>query len=175
MTPDRFPLRLALFLGLALLSACSDSLQPKAATPDDPFLGLKPGLQPVLVVTEAGPATTYAEVRLHRVQNSSPIASFQAELAYDTAQLSVLGGDFAPNVDGAWHEVSPGRVRFAGATAVGLGDAPLATLRFSSRYVSGKRAFGLDVQEIVGADDFRDLTSLVASGSPIVVAAYPTR
>lgn len=171
----RLPLRSALFLGLALLSACSDALEPKPARPGDPFAGLKPGLQPVLVVTEAGPATTYAEVRLHRVQNSSSIASFQAELAYDTAQLSVLGGDFAATVDGAWHEVSPGRVRFAGASAAGLGDAPLATIRFASRHVSGKRVFGLDVQELVGADDFRDLTSLVSPGSPIVVAAYPTR
>jgi hypothetical protein len=172
---DSFRIGPVLLLGVALLSACSDVVEPKQAVADDPFAGLRSGLHPVLVVTEAGPVTTYAELRLHRVQTAASIASFQAELSYDTTQLAVLGSDFAPGVDGAWHEVAPGRVRFAGASAGGLGDTPLATLRFASRHVSGKRAFGLEFQELVGADDFSDLTSLVAPGTPLVVATYPAR
>ena len=169
-------LRPALILAaMALAAACSDVVQPKQATPGDPFAGLKTGLNPVLVVTEAGPVTTYAEVRLHRVGTTASIASFQAELAYDTTQLSVLGSDFGAGVDGAWFEVSPGHVRFAGASAAGLADAPLATLRFSSKQASAKRTFSLDFQELVGADDFSDLTPLVNSGPPVIVSTYPAK
>ena len=160
---------------IALAAACQDVVQPKQAAAGDPLAGLKAGLHPVLVVTEAGPVTTYADVRLHRVQTGAPIASFQAELAYDTTQLTVLASDFAAGVDGAWHEVSPGRVRFAGAAAAGLGDVPLATLRFASKQAGARRTFGLEFQELVGADDFSDLTSLVATGAPLVVSAYPAK
>lgn len=160
---------------MALVAACSDVVQPKQTTPDDPFAGLRPGLHPVLVVTEAGPVTTYAEVRFHRVQTTASIASFQAELSYDTTKLSVLGSDFASGVDGAWHEVSPGRVRFAGAAASGLADVPLATLRFASKQASAKRAFTLEFQELVGADDFSDLTPRVIGGQPLVVPTYPAK
>ncbi|HEY0035952.1 MAG TPA: hypothetical protein VGB66_04645 [Longimicrobium sp.] len=171
-----FRVRPALLLALiALAAACSDVVQPKQVAVEDPFAGLRVGLNPVLVVTEAGPVTTYAEVRLRRVQTSASIASFQAELSYDTTQLKVLGGDFAAGIDGAWHEVAPGRVRFAGAAAAGLADVPLATLRFASRQSATKRAFDLEFQELVGADDFSDLTSRVASGDPLVVSTYPAQ
>lgn len=169
-------IRPALILAVvSLAAACSDVVQPKQGRAGDPLAGLRAGLHPVLVVTEAGPVTTYAAVRLHRVKTTMPIASFQAELSYDTTQLSILGGDFAAGVDGAWHEVAPGRVRFAGAAASGLGEAPLATLRFAARQTSGRRTFGLDFQELVGADDFNDLTSLVTPGAPLVVSSYPTK
>jgi hypothetical protein len=160
---------------LSLVAACSDVVQPKQTPVTDPFAGLKSGLNPVLVVTEAGPVTTYAEVRLRRVGTTASIASFQAELAYDTTQLAVLGSDFAAGVDGAWFEVSPGHVRFAGAAAAGLDDVPLATLRFASKQAASQRAFSLDFQELVGADDFNDLTPLVVAGQPVVVATYPSR
>ena len=166
---------LAAVAALALVAACSDAVQPRQPVAGDPFAGMKSGLNPVLVVTEAGPVTTYAEVRLRRVGTPASIASFQAELAYDTTQLAVLGSDFAPGVDGAWFEVSPGRVRFAGAAAAGLDDVPLATLRFASKQAATKRAFSLDFQELVGADDFNDLTPLVVAGQPVIVATYPSR
>lgn len=176
MRLDHLRIRPALALAaLALVAACSDVVQPKQATPGDPFAGLKAGLHPVLVVTEAGPVTTYAEVRLRRVQTSASIASFQAQLAYDTTQLSVLGAGFAAGVDGAWHEVSPGQVRFAGASASGLDDVALATLRFASKKPAGRRAFSLDFQELVGANDFSDLAPLVAAGAPLIVSEYPAR
>lgn len=171
-----FRLRPALVLAVvALVAACSDVVQPKQATPGDPFAGLRAGLHPVLVVTEAGPVTTYAEVRLRRVQTTASIASFQAELSYDTTQLTVLGSDFQAGVDGAWFEVSPGHVRFAGAAAAGLDDVPLATLRFSSKQPSAKRTFSLEFQELVGADDFSDLTPQVTAGPPVVVATYSAK
>lgn len=170
-----FRIRPALALAvLALVAACQDVVQPKQANPGDPFAGLKAGLHPVLVVTEAGPVTTYAEVRLRRVQTSASIASFQAQVAYDTTQLSVLGADFAAGVDGAWHEVSRGQVRFAGAAAAGLDDVALATLRFSSKQPAARRTFSLEFQELVGGD-FGDLAPLVASGPPLIVSAYPAR
>lgn len=176
MTLNLSRFRPALVLAVvALAAACQDVVQPKQGVAGDPLTGLKSGLHPVLVVTEAGPVTTYADVRLHRVQTNAPIASFQAEITFDTTQLTVLGSDFAAGVDGAWHEVAPGRVRFAGAAAVGLGDAPLATLRFASKQVAARRTFGLQFQELVGADDFSDLTSLVATGAPLIVSAYPAK
>jgi hypothetical protein len=108
------------------------------------------------------------------VQTSASIASFQAQLAYDTTQLSVLGADFPAGVDGAWHEVSPGQVRFAGAAAGGLDDVAMATLRFASKKPAGQRTFSLDFQELVGGD-FSDLAPQVAAGAPLIVSAYPTR
>lgn len=175
MKLNLFRIRPALALAtLVVVAACQDVVQPKQANPGDPFAGLKAGLHPVLVVTEAGPVTTYAEVRLRRVQTSASIASFQAQLAYDTTQLTVLGADFPAGVDGAWHEVSPGQVRFAGAAAGGLEDVALATLRFASKKPA-TRTFSLDFQELVGANDFSDLAPQVAAGAPLIVSAYPTR
>ena len=58
---------------------------------------------------------------------------------------------------------------------MGLGDAPLATLRFASKQVAARRTFGLEFQELVGADDFSDLTPLVATGAPLIVSAYPAK
>lgn len=167
----------SLFVLAALVAtgACQDAVQPKLADPADPLAGLQAGLHPVLVVTPAGPVTTYAQVRLHPVNTQASVASFQAELAFDAAQLQLLGGDFAPGVQGAWHEVSPGRVRFAGLAPAGLQDAPLATLRFASRAGAASRAFDLDIQELVGADDFRDLMPLVAPGEARVVSSYPAQ
>ena len=166
---------LLILAALVLSGACRDVVDPKQGNPADPFARLQVGLHPVLVVTEAGPVTTYAQVRLRPVQTSAPVASFQAELAFDTTQLSVLGADFGGGVQGEWHEVSSGRVRFAGIAPAGVDDAPLATLRFSSKRTVAKRAFELRFQELVGADDFRDLMPLLGAGEPLVVSAYPAQ
>lgn len=169
---------LAGFALIALVSsaACRDAVDPGGANGGDSLNGLKQGLHPVLVVADNGPITTYVDVRIKREKNTSQIASFQAELSYDTTQLGLVGGDFAPSVAGAWHEVSPGRVRFAGAAEEGMGDVPLVTLRFANKQIVENRAFGLSFQELVEANDFRDLTTeLVARPTPLVVSTYPQR
>jgi len=55
-------------------------------------------------------------------------------------------------------------------------------LQFSARAAlvaakqpSARRALDLDFQELVGAEDFSDLTSQLSSGDPLIVAAYPAR
>jgi|GEM_PF-1726522 len=169
---------LAGFALIALVStgACRDAVEPGRANGGDSLNGLARGLHPVLVVADNGPITTYVDVRLKRERNTSRIASFQAELAYDTTQLGLVGGDFAPSVAGAWHELSPGRVRFAGAAEDGMGDVPLVTLRFANKQIVERRTFELGFQELVEANDFRDLTAeLVARATPLVVSTYPQR
>jgi hypothetical protein len=169
-------IRSVLALGAAILcAACTDAVAPRETVPADPFARMPAGLHPVLVVTEAGPVTTYAQLRLRPVQTHAPVASFQAELAYDTTQLSVVGADFPAGVDGAWNEERRGVVRFAGVSSSGVDDAPLVTVRFSAHVPAGRRAFGLELQELVGADDFRDLLPLIAPGAPVVVASYPAQ
>ncbi|HYW05400.1 MAG TPA: hypothetical protein VE913_00510 [Longimicrobium sp.] len=166
------------FALIALVSsaACRDAMDAGGANVGDSLNGLARGLHPVLVVADNGPITTYVDVRIKREKNTSEIASFQAELSYDTTQLGLVGGDFAPSVAGAWHEVSPGRVRFAGAAEQGMGDVPLVTLRFANKQIVENRTFGLGFQELVEANDFRDLTTeLVARASPLVVSTYPQR
>jgi len=172
MHPRSLLRRSVLAFALALTAGCRDAVAPREAS--DPFGGLGAGLHPVLVVTEAGPVSTYADVRLRRVGVDAPIAAFQAEVTFDATELTVLGSDFAPGVDGGWNEISPGRVRFAGAAAAGLEDVPLARLRFASRRSASPRRFGVEFQEVVAAGDFRDLTPLVAAQA-ISVSGYPTK
>ena len=163
-------------LALVASAACRDVVDPKQVAGGDSLKGLAPGLHPVLVVADNGPITTYVDVRVLREKNNSQIASFQAEFSYDTTQLGLVGGDFAPTVAGAWHEVSPGRVRFAGASEEGMADVPLVTLRFANKQIVENRTFGLAFQELVEANDFRDLTTeLVGRANPLVVSTYPQR
>jgi hypothetical protein len=176
MTRNALRLRsLFVLAALVVSGACRDVVDPKQDSPADPFARMRAGLHPVVVVTEAGPVTTYAQLRLRPVQTHAPIASFQAELAYDTVQLSVVGADFPAGIDGAWNEERRGVVRFAGVSPAGIDDAPLATVRFAAKAPAARRAFRLELQELVGADDFRDLLPLVAVGEPVVVASYPAQ
>lgn len=139
---------------LALLGACDNTLQTQTEAPV-----LAPGVHAVVVVLP-GTAGNPAEVQLHlrRQGVETPIASYQGELRYDVARLTVQGGAFPAGAVGAWNEVEPGRIRFAAAAPDGLAGSLALTLRASPRGELEKSAFQVRMEELVGTRAFEDLT-----------------
>ena len=147
----------ALLLGVAL-AACDE--QPVATQTADPLAGMGPGIHPVLVVA---PAEGGAQVELHlrRVQVKAQVASYQGELRYDAGAMHLSGAQLPAGVVGAWNEVQPGHVRFAGVAPSGVGEGAVLTLRFAAAAQPARESFGLVMEEVV-APDFADLTGRVS-------------
>ncbi|HEX5871486.1 MAG TPA: hypothetical protein VFY65_13765 [Longimicrobium sp.] len=147
----------ALLLGVAL-AACDE--QPIATQTADPLAGMGPGIHPVLVVA---PADGGAQVELHlrRVQVEAQVASYQGELRYDAGAMHLSGAQLPAGVVGAWNEVQPGHVRFAGVAPSGVGEGAVLTLRFAAAAQPARESFGLVMEEVV-APDFADLTGRVS-------------
>jgi hypothetical protein len=158
----------ALALGVAL-AACER--QPAASQTPDPLAGLGPGIHPVLVVA---PAEGGARVELHlrRVQVQGQVASYQGELRYDAAALRLAGAQLPAGVAGAWNEVQPGVVRFAGAAPAGLPDGAVLTLRFAASSPPVRESFELAMEEVV-AHDFANLTQSVSRAEHPLFSTSP--
>jgi hypothetical protein len=152
---------LALALG-ASLPGCADRATAPDATGGMPA-ELAPGIYPLLSVASQTSATAQVDLYLKRVPGDTKLASYQGELTYDAALLTLEHTDLPAGIVGTTHEVSPGHVRFAGAALDGLGDVVLVSLRFSRRGSLTKAAFQVKVEEVSGADDFADLTSQVST------------
>lgn len=125
---------------------------PRATTPDDE---VRPGAavdQEVVVL-----------VHLKRVEVDADIASFQGRLSYSGNALALLGGKVPGPALGAWHEVEPGVIRFAGLVTEGLAtDEPVLELRFQ---LTGEQVtselFELELEEVVAVDGYQELTERV--------------
>lgn len=152
---------LALALGMGALSGCERAGE---ATVAEPIVELAPGIHPAVVLVSPAGDTARVELRLHQVQTSARISSFQGELGYDAARLALAGAELPANVMVAWNEVGAGKVRFAGATAEGLGDAPMITLRFIPRGAVTAELFKLAMEEVVAEKEgFQNVTAQVVA------------
>jgi hypothetical protein len=158
----------ALLAGVAL-AACEG--QPVAPQTADPLAGMGPGIHPVLVVA---PAEGGAQVDLHlrRVQVEVSVASYQGELRYDAGAMRLSSAQLPAGVVGAWNEVQPGRVRFAGVAPSGVGDGAVLTLRFAAASQPARESFGLVMEELI-APDFAELTDRVSSPLHPVLSTAP--
>lgn len=151
----RVAARLVLALGVALLAGRPSPLQPQSRGVLD---GLGPGIHPVVVLASRTGSTATVELHLKRVEVDARIASFQVELGYDRDRLSLAGAELRRGVMGAWNESAPGKVRFAGAVAEGLGEGAVVTLRFTAKGEVTGEAFRVRVEELVSTANFQDLT-----------------
>lgn len=98
---------------------------------------------------------TRLEVRLVSAPGVGAIASVQGEVQLPAGSRPVAAAEFAAGVVGAWNEAEPGRIRFAGVAAQGLGEAPVFVLRLPGA-VAAERV-RVVLEEAVGADGFRKL------------------
>ncbi|HEX2079834.1 MAG TPA: cohesin domain-containing protein [Longimicrobium sp.] len=159
----------AALLVSAALAACER--QPAASQTPDPLGGLEPGIHPVLVVA-AAEGGAQVELHLRRVQVQGRVASYQGELRYDASVLRLRGAQLPAGVAGAWNEVEPGRVRFAGAAPGGVPDGAVLTLRFAASAPPVRESFAVAMEEVV-AHDFADLTASVSRAEHPVFSTAP--
>jgi hypothetical protein len=157
----------ALLIGSAvvLAAACQDATAPVRGGDGLPA-GLARGIYPLVSVASRTGGAAQVELYLKRVETSPSLASYQGELTYDPHLLTLDHTDLPPGIIGATNEVSPGHVRFAGAAVDGVGDVPVLAMRFTTHGDFGRGAFGVKVEEVVGAGDLGDLTAQVAPGAP---------
>jgi hypothetical protein len=144
--------------------ACSDTTTPRTegGIPDD----LVAGIYPRINVPVETPSATQVDLYLHRVQVSEDVASYQGVLTYDTEVLTLDHTDLPAGMIGETNEVTPGRVRFAGASLDGVGDAPILTLRFTRKGTIRRETFGVTFEEVAGAGTYASLLSKVSTGTP---------
>lgn len=155
---------LLLALGLVLGSGHTARAQQGASRQ-----GLGPGIHPVLVVAGRTGSTVRMELYLSRVDVPALIGSYQGEIGYDTGALTLARAELPRGITGAWNEVAPGRVRFAGITLQGLADGPVLVLNFEARGPVAAEGFTLRMKEVAAAGDYSNLAPrLVARAHPIL-------
>lgn len=162
----------ALVLGASLAGCAVDAVGPRTGG-GGPLATLEPGIHPVLIV-EGGASSpeTRVEVHLRRVKVDEEVASYQGELGYDAAAMTLSGAEFAAGMTGMWNEVSPGRLRFAAVVLEGVGQAPVLVLRFAPREELRAESFTLAMEEVVARETYTNLTArVVGRQHPLFVAA----
>lgn len=143
-------------LALAL-GACNDLPSEGKTSEQPPVLRFdEPGIYPVLVVAgQEGDAAT-VELHLKRVDVTDEVASFQGELTYDAARMTVTGTEIPAGITGAFNETEPGVLRFAGVSLDGIERGAVLRLQLRAAAPVTADAFELRMQEIV-AETFQDL------------------
>jgi hypothetical protein len=115
------------------------------------------GIYPVLVVTDETAAGATVELHLKRVDVAERIASYQGELVYDPAALTVSAGRIPAGITGSWNETRRGTLRFAGVAVGGIEAGPVLTLTVATTRPLAAEAFRLRMEELVSATGFGDL------------------
>ena len=156
-------LRLAAFTLAALAAtACADAVSPE--TSGGLPKNLERGIYPLVNVASETQTSAQVELYLKRVPGSIRLASYQGELTYDAATLTLEHTDLPAGMIGTTNETSPGHVRFAGAALDGVDDVPVLALRFTRKGGTlGQQTFQVKVEEVAGSDGFADLTSQVST------------
>jgi hypothetical protein len=145
---------------VALAAACADAVAPEQS--DGLPRDLERGIYALVNVASESQSAAQVEVYLKRVPGAIRLASYQGELTYDAAALTLEHTDLPAGMIGTTNEVSPGHVRFAGAALEGVDDVPVLALRFTRRGAIGQQSFQVKVEEVTGSDGFTDLTPQVS-------------
>lgn len=160
---------LAVVLVLALGACDEKPIEPDGVESDLDWSALEPGLYPILSASDlAGWGLGLPiSVRFHiiAVETRSVVQSVQGELRFDDDDISIDDIRFAEPLVGAWHEVAPGTVRFAGVALGGLHDTALFELVVKTRHRPTVEDFTVVLEEVMGSHGgrrFTDLTSDVA-------------
>jgi hypothetical protein len=160
--------------GLALLVlagvACSEA--EGKGSPVEPEFGQ--GIHPVLVVTPLAANESRVELVLRRVDVTEQVASVQGELTYDVGRMRLQSVEIPQGIVGAWNEVAPGRIRFAGLKVDGLGDGAVLALRVQASAPLAAGAFGVTLSELTEASTLGNITARAARAEhPALVAGQP--
>ncbi len=154
------PLLVAAALALA---ACTDSADSLAGIPR----GAADGLYPQIAVS--GPASS-SEVKLSLLRKPAGVrlGSYQGELRYDPAVLTLERWSLPAGTEGVVNDETAGKIRFVASAVEGVGEVPLLSLRFTRRGSVDAKSFAVSFEEVSAAEDFSDLTPLVYAGAPAV-------
>ncbi len=145
----------AAFLALA---ACSDNETSNGGLPTNAGAGLYPQIS-----FSGSRGALKAELALRQVPGGVTFASYQGEVVFDPAVLTLQDAALPAGVEGAANLVSPGHVRFAGTALDGTVGAPLLTMRFKAAAEVRREAFAVTFAEVTDGD-FADLTGQVQTG-----------
>lgn len=145
-------------------AACSEA--EGKGSPVEPELGQ--GIHPVLVVTPLAAGESRVELVLRRVDVAEQVASVQGEITYDVARMRLQSAEIPQGIMGAWNEVAPGRIRFAGLKVEGLGDGAVLALRVQARAPLAADAFTVTLSELTEAATLGNITARAAQ------APHPT-
>lgn len=161
------------FVVLALVACEDDVTAPLSAGLPIELQQLEQGIHPVLSIPAldrtGGGALVEIYVHLRSVGVEGPVASYQGEFRFDPDALSVVEGRFPEGLLGAWNEVEPGLIRFAGISLEGLGDGVALTLTVDTHRALAARDFQINIEEVVRAEGFTDLTDqVVRRDAPIL-------
>jgi hypothetical protein len=145
------------------LGACSDQADSVAGIPR----GAADGLYPQIAVS--GPASS-SEVKLSLLRKPAGVrlGSYQGELSYDPAVLTLERWSLPAGTEGVVNDETVGKVRFVASAVEGVGEVPLVTLHFARRGPVSSKSFAVSFEEVSAADDFSDMTPLVYAGAPAV-------
>lgn len=124
---------------------------------------LAPGIHPELSIRQAGPPEVVLELRLKRVEIADRVSSFQAALHVDAEGATLEEVTLPDGVMGDWNQSEDATVRFAAVRTDGMVGDPVVQFRFSAGSHLPVTAFRLEIEEVVSAADFADLTPLVAT------------
>lgn len=141
--PSRKKCASALVVAALVAVGCSESFRsPMVQNP-------VPTVEAVLVLSELTPSIGGSLiVSVQAIATGGTVGSYTAKIDYDPAALRFDGE--APMSDQALRATNPtpGRVRFAGASAAGFGDGRLASYRFVVLRANAVRTLSLGIDEI---------------------------
>lgn len=144
-------------VALLSLAACADKEQ-NGGLPTNAEAGLYPQIS-----VSGSRSDTKAELALRQIPGGINFASYQGEVIFDPAVLTLKSVALPDGVDGAAHLVSPGHIRFAGTALDGTVGAPLLRMNFTANSEVRREAFGVRFEEVADAE-FNDVTGQVQSG-----------
>ncbi|HEU4558324.1 MAG TPA: hypothetical protein VFS20_10760 [Longimicrobium sp.] len=144
-------------VALLSLAACADK-ENNGGLPTNAEAGLYPQIS-----VSGDRASTKAELALRQIPGGVTFASYQGEVIFDPAVLTLKDVALPEGVDGAAHLVSPGHIRFAGTALDGTVGAPLLRMTFSASAEVRREAFSVRFEEVADAE-FSDVTGQVQSG-----------
>lgn len=148
-------------LVLALALAAPAGAEPRMTEPGPPASrsagAQEPGIYPVLFVTDETGTGATVELHLKRVEVADRIASYQGELVYDPAALTVSAGRIPAGITGSWNETRRGTLRFAGVAVGGIEAGPVLSLTVATARPLAAEAFRLRVEEVFSAAGFQNL------------------
>jgi hypothetical protein len=150
---------LATAAALTVLAACSDAGPGRSDLPTDAGEGLYPSVR----VVSTG-AATQVELSLRQVPGGLRFGSYQGEFVFDPSVLTFQSATLPTDVTGAANEVSPGHVRFMGASLDGVEGAVLQ-LQFAGKGQVKRESLQVTFEEVTTANEFADVTAQVKNGT----------
>lgn len=165
-------------LSFLVFSACQDEVvRPDQGALPEEIASLPPGIHPIVSIpgleTAVVGSSITLRVHLHSVDIEDEVASYQGVFVYEPDVLEIQTGSFPDGILGAWNQIEPGRIRFAGAVLEGIGTRPILELRGRLKRMPAKDDFFVQIEEVVAAEKLVVMTNdvVLADAAPILTSA----